>query len=78
MPPHLLQEMWISHNNISCRLMRRKNKCKPDVSWVYTNVGEDLEEAGLWPVEEYITQWKNMMAQYIATRLIYRIHVDKE
>ena len=45
---------------------------------MYPPIGEALEEAGLWPVEYYITQLQGKIAQYISPRPIYGICAETD
>ena len=58
MDTRLLRDMGTFYNQVSCYIIIRQHRRQPDRSWVYPPIVEDMEEAGLWSVEEYITQWK--------------------
>ena len=53
-PP--LRSLGIFHNWVAHLIAVRQPRWQPYGIWVYPPIGEALEEAGLWPVEAYISQ----------------------
>ena len=46
--------------------------------WDYPQIGEDIAEAGLGPIGEYISHRHTSVTQYITTRSIFDLVVAEE
>jgi hypothetical protein len=61
------------HHRVSHRLTGRMPHCLQDNEWHYPPIAPTLEAAGLYTMEEYISKRRNIIAEYLATRLIHQL-----
>ena len=54
--PPPLRSLGRFQNRVAHWIAFRQPRWQPYGIWVYPPIGEALEEAGLWPVEAYISQ----------------------
>jgi hypothetical protein len=69
MSPKMLSKLEGYHKESSCRLTGRTpvyHRWKDE--WQYLPLGNALEEAGLFPIDEYITRRRNRIAECVAMR----------
>ena len=75
--PRVLSALESLHHRVARRLAGKMPRRLPDGSWEYPSLEKALEEAGLFPISEYIARRQRTVAQYIALRPIYDIAVEE-
>jgi hypothetical protein len=72
--PKMLSKLEGFHKQIACRLTGRTPVYHHrEDEWQYLPLGNALEEAGLFQIDEYITRHRNKIAEFVATRPLYAI-----
>jgi hypothetical protein len=67
------------HQQIAHRLNGRAPVyLRREGTWEYSPLGEAMEEAGLVSIDEYVTQRRNTIADFVATRPIYAVCCELE
>jgi hypothetical protein len=67
------------HQQIARRLMGRAPVyLRSEGTWQYQPLGNAMEEASLFSMDEYITRRINKMVDYVATRSIYTMCLETE
>ena len=69
--PPKLQLLRSFHHRVARYIVGKHIQELPDGSYVCPPTEEVLEEAGLWPLEEYIKRRRDTINGYVATRPIY-------
>jgi hypothetical protein len=72
--PKLLSKLEGFHTHIARRLTGRTPVYnRREYEWQYLPLGNALEEASLFPIDEYITRRRNKIAEFVATRPLHDI-----
>jgi hypothetical protein len=75
----VLQALEGFHNRMARRLSGKRPYLHPvENEWVYPPIAEALEEAGLYPIDHYISVRQNTLAVNIATRPILELCRESE
>jgi hypothetical protein len=70
--PSMLGKLEGFHQQIARRLTGRAPVyLRSEGTWQYQPMGNAMEEAGLFSMNEYITRRRNKLVDYVATRSIY-------
>jgi hypothetical protein len=70
----MLSKVEVFHKQIARRLTGRTPVYhRHEDEWQYLPLGNALEEAGLLPIDEYITRRRNKIPEFVATRPLYDI-----
>uniref|UniRef100_A0A7S0FHZ4 Uncharacterized protein n=1 Tax=Minutocellus polymorphus TaxID=265543 RepID=A0A7S0FHZ4_9STRA len=75
--PRVLSALESLHHRVARRLAGKMPRRLPDGSWECPSLEKALEEAGLFPISEYVARRQRTVAQYIALRPIYDIAVEE-
>jgi hypothetical protein len=77
--PSMLGKLEGFHQHIARRLTGRTPVyLRSEGTWQYQPLGNAMEEAGLFFMNEYITRRRNNLVDYVATRSIYTMCCETE
>jgi hypothetical protein len=77
--PRMLSKLEGCHQQIARRLMGRAPVyLRREGQWQYSPIGDAMEEAGLFSIEEYITRHRNRIAVFVATRPLIAVCKEME
>jgi hypothetical protein len=77
--PSMLVKLEGFHRQIARRLMGRAPVyLRSEGTWQYQPLGNAMEEAGLFSMNEFIARRRNKLVEYVATRSIYTICRETE